>query len=232
MVDDEMKAGPRAESDSKTNAKIAIPFLDEIKKDLQHIATTTASYTKIDEFERLYILAAARRTLSLIVAFQQSIECGNEQMAATIIRLNLDTVARFYALFWAEETQGMTAESFAKDVFQGRELRKMKLRNGKEKATDRWLITQIAGLGDWIESVYESTCGAIHFSDFHMERVLAQSQGNESQSDGSVKVNIVFGGTEARADSGAHPKLNQAFSHISLLLICAMKDRCGLLSHS
>ena len=138
MVDDEMKAGPRAESDSKTNAKIAIPFLDEIKKDLQHIATTTASYTKIDEFERLYILAAARRTLSLIVAFQQSIECGNEQMAATIIRLNLDTVARFYALFWAEETQGMTAESFAKDVFQGRELRKMKLRNGKEKATDRW----------------------------------------------------------------------------------------------
>ena len=215
MVDDEMKAGPRAESDSKTNAKIAIPFLDEIKKDLQHIATTTASYTKIDEFERLYILAAARRTLSLIVAFQQSIECGNEQMAATIIRLNLDTVARFYALFWAEETQGMTAESFAKDVFQGRELRKMKLRNGKEKATDRWLITQIAGLGDWIESVYESTCGAIHFSDFHMERVLAQSQGNESQSDGSVKVNIVFGGTEARADSGAHPKLNQAFSHWS-----------------
>ena len=230
-MNDEMKAAPCADSDNKTSATIAIPFLDEIKKDLKHIATTTASYTEIDEFERLYILAAVRRTLSLIVAFQQSIESGNEQMAATIIRLNLDTVARFYALFWAEETQGMTAESFAKDIFNGRELRKMKLRNGKEKAHDRWLIKQIAGLGDWVESVYDDTCGAIHFSDFHMQRVLAQSQGSELQLDGSVKVNIAFGGTEARADPAAHPKLKQAFSHICMLLISAAKDRCGLLAH-
>ena len=136
-------------------------MMDEMKKDLQRIANTTASHTEIDEFERLYILAAVRRTLSLMVAFQQSIECGNEQMAATIIRLNLDTVARFYALYWAEETHGMTAESFAKDVFQGRKIRAMKLRNGQAKATDRWLITQIAGLGDSIESIYENSCEAI-----------------------------------------------------------------------
>ncbi|WP_417794786.1 hypothetical protein [Terasakiella pusilla] len=207
------------------------PLLGEIKNDLKQIATTTSSCTEIGDFERLYILAAVRRTLSLIVAFQQSIECGNEQMTATIIRLNRDTVARFYALFWADETQGLTAEIFAKKIFEGQELRKMRLRNGKEKATDRWLITQISGLGDWIESVYGSTCGAIHFSDFHMQRVLAQSQGREPQPDGSVKYHLVFGGTEAKAEPGAHPKLNQAFSHICMLLICAMKDRCGLLAN-
>ena len=93
------------------------PALDRIKDDLEMVILATTRHSEMGDFERLYILAAIRRTLSLLVAFRQSIVCENEQMAATIIRLNLDTVARFYALFWAEETDEMTAESFAKQVF-------------------------------------------------------------------------------------------------------------------
>ena len=164
------------------------PVLEKFKNDLDKCALAAAALPDIGEFERIYIFAAIRRTLSLIVAFRQSIEVGNEQMAATILRLNLDTVARFYALFWADETEGMSAESFSKEVFNGAQIRHMKLRNQVEKATDYWLIKQIEPLQPWIRAVYENTSGAVHFSGFHMERVLQQVERNWPCDEGGVEV--------------------------------------------
>jgi hypothetical protein len=83
-------------------------------------------------------------------------------MAMTLVRLNLDTLARFYALYWAEETDGMSAETFAREVAQGKSIKDMKFRGSKEKASDRWLIQQIESFGAWIPVVYKKTSGAIH----------------------------------------------------------------------
>ncbi len=205
------------------------PLLDRVKADLDDCALATVEHPDCQEFETIYIFAAIRRTLSLIVAFRQSIEVGNEQMAATILRLNLDTVARFYALFWADETDGMDAESFAKKVFDGDQINRMKLRNQKEQATDSWLISQIETLGPWIKDVYGNSSGAIHFSDFHMKRVLQQAESSTPHEGGDLKLKLVLGGTEKINTPDQYKTIEQAFIHICMLLIHAMKDRCGLL---
>ncbi|MEH6831472.1 MAG: hypothetical protein V7661_11590 [Sulfitobacter sp.] len=205
------------------------PLLDRVHNDLNNCAIAAVELPDSLEFEKIYIFAAIRRTLSLMVAFRQSVEVGNEQMAATILRLNLDTVARFYALFWADETDGMGAESFAKQVFDGVQIRQMKLRNQNQKASDAWLISQIETLAPWIKDVYQISSGAIHFSGFHMERVLQQVESHTPQEGGGVKVRLVLGGTENIDDPEQYKIIEQAFTHICLLLVCAMQDRCGLL---
>lgn len=202
------------------------PDLDRVKRDLDECALAVTRHPDCQEFERIYVLAAVRRTLSLIVAFRQSITVGNEQMAATLLRLNLDTVARFYALFWAEETNGLSPELFARKVFEGEAIKNMKLRNQNQKASDRWLIDQIDGLGPWIKNVYKETSGAIHFSDFHMKRLMSQAKVKDGTEEGT-SVWLVLAGTET--DPGNYTILTQAFNHICQLLVCAMQDRCGLL---
>lgn len=205
------------------------PLLDQIKENLNTCAIAAIDLKDIQEFEKIYIFAAIRRTLSLMVAFRQSVEVGNEQMAATILRLNLDTVARFYALFWADETDGMCAEIFAKQVFDGAQINHMKFRNSSDRATDAWLISQIETLGPWIKDVYKSTSGAIHFSGFHMERVLQQAESHTPQEEGGVKVWLTLGGTERIDHPNQYEIIKQAFTHTCELLVCAMQDRCGLL---
>lgn len=205
------------------------PQLDRVINDLNHCAIAAVKLPDNLEYQRIYILAAFRRTLSLMVAFRQSIEVGNEQVAATILRLNLDTVARFYALFWADETDGMGAESFAKQVFDGRQINRMKLRNQKSKATDAWLVSQIEPLAPWIKDVYQSTSGAIHFSGFHMERVLQQVESHAPREGGGLNVRLVLGGTEKIHHPDQYKIIEQAFTHICQFLVCAMQDRCGLL---
>ena len=208
------------------------PQLDRVKFDLEECAIAALKMSDSLEYEKIYILAAIRRTLSLIVSFRHSVEVGNEQMAATIMRLNLDTVARFYALFWADETDGMDGESFAKQVFCGVQINKIKLRNPPRPANDRWLIAQIAELAPWIEDVYKVGSGAIHFSDFHMKRMLQQTESRTPQNGGGLLLNISLGGTEKIQEPGQYKLILQGFTHICQLLICAMQDRCGLLERS
>lgn len=205
------------------------PYLDRVKKELDNCAIAAGQLPNILEFEKIYIFAAIRRTLSLIVAFRQSVEVGNEQMAATMLRLNLDTVARFHALFWADETDGKTAESFAKQVFDGEQINRMKLRNQKGNATDRWLIEQLEELAPWIKDVYAHGCGAIHFSDFHMKRVLQQVDSHIPHEGEGMMVLLTIGGTEKIESPHQYDTLKQGFTHICQLLLDAMQDRCGLL---
>lgn len=187
------------------------------------------SFPPSRENERHFILAAIRRTLSLSKSFQQSVETCNGQMAVTLVRLHLDTLARFYALYWADETAGMSAESFSKDVASGKSVKDMKLRGSNEKASDRWLIQQISGLGDWIKNVYSTCSGAVHFSDFHINQLLQQAVPKERFEDGSLQVQMVIGPGEKDADPEMYREIMQAFLHISLMLATAVEHRCGML---
>lgn len=205
-----------------------LPNIDQLKPLLESLVPPIMRLPDQHEIEKLFLLAAIRRSLSLLASFRHSVDTGNEQMAATILRLQLDTLARVYALFWADDTPNMTAESFAKDVFNGKSIRKMKLRGSKEFATDAWLIKQISGLDDWITSVYEEASGAIHFSKFHMERLLAQSSDKTDLPDGTVHVKLHIGATERGAKPEDYARLQQGFCHITALLLWPIQDRCGL----
>ncbi|SOH93955.1 hypothetical protein SAMN06273572_102634 [Monaibacterium marinum] len=208
------------------------PKIDSVVGDLRICAEAVAKLGDNIEFEKLFILAAIRRTLSLIEAFQHSVEVSNEQILTTILRLNLDTLARFYALFWAEDTDGMDAEIFAKKVFDGERINQMKLRNQNEKATDAWLMKQIKPLGSWIDHVYKNSSGAVHLSDFHMKRVYAQIYDRETVEGVGLKVKMAFGGTEKNSSPDDYRDAVLGFTHICLLLVDAIKDRCGLLDRS
>ena len=201
---------------------------DRLKKDLFDIVPTVCKISTNREHERYYLLAVIRRTLSLEKAFRQAVDSCNGQMASTLIRLNLDTLARLYALYWADETENMTSETFARDVARGKSIRNMKMRGSKSKATDRWLIQQIEGLGDWIPKVYEKTSGAIHFSDFHISQMLQQGKPISRLEDGSLHAEITIGATEKDAPQELYRELRQSFLHISLMLLVALKHRCEI----
>jgi len=192
---------------------------------LYKIVSQLIHFPNANESERNYILAAIRRTLSLNKAFRQAIESQNGQMAFTLVRLNLDTLARTYALYWADETDGISAETLSKDIFDGKSVRNMKLRGSNEKATDRWLIDQIVGLGNWIPEVYKQTSGAIHFSDFHIKQLLQQASPLERFDDGTLKAEFVIGPGERNPDPELYRELMQSFLHITMMFACAVEHR-------
>ncbi|TPW31465.1 hypothetical protein FJU08_06820 [Martelella alba] len=177
------------------------------------------------EYERFYLMAAIRRTLSLGLAFRQAIESNNGQMAMILVRLNLDTLARIYALYWAEQTEGMTAESFSRDIANGKKIGDMKLKGAKTKATDKWLIEQIESLGVWISEAYQRTSGAVHFSDFHIHQLLQQARPLEDLPDGALLSEMIVGPCELNADPELYRELKQAFLHISLMLLEVVRQR-------
>lgn len=198
------------------------------KREVFLLTESIVKYPPQRECERHFLLAVVRRTLSLEKAFVHAIEDHNGQMAMTLVRLNLDTLARAYALYWAEQTAGMTAESFARDFAAGKSIRKMKLRGANGWATDAWLIAQIAPLADWIKTVYEKTSGAIHFSDFHVRQLFQQRESVEKQDDGSLNVRFVLGGTDHAPPDDLYTEVRQAFVHITLMLIELIRHRCEI----
>lgn len=201
---------------------------EKARNDLFETSMLVFKFPSPREHERHFLLAAVRRTLSLESAFRQAVDSRNGQMAMTLIRLNLDTLARLYALYWAEDTKGMTAETLARDVAQGKSIKNMKFRGSKEKASDRWLILQIEGLGKWIPEVYKKTSGAIHFSDFHITQLLQQAKPVKMLDDGSLHAELFLGPGERDGSPELYRELQQAFLHISMMLIEALKHRCEL----
>lgn len=199
---------------------------DRARDELMLICRQVFSFPEDNEFERYFLLAAIRRSLSLEAAFRQAVESCNGQMAVTIIRLSLDTLARVYALYWADETEGMTAESFAKDVAKGRSIRKMRLRGSKSMATDKWLIDQIKPLASWVEPVYLRTCGAVHFSDFHIQQLYQQMKKVKDHDDGAIIAQVTIGPGEKDADPELYREVKQAFLNIFMMLNCAIEYRC------
>ncbi|AWH21851.1 MULTISPECIES: hypothetical protein [Stenotrophomonas] len=192
---------------------------DRARKSLYDVSNLLFAFPPQRENERHFLLAAVRRTLSLERAFLQAVDDHNGQMAMTMVRLNLDTVARSYALYWAEETPGMTAESFARRVAEGESIKDFKFRGATEKASDRWLIEQIAPLESWIKDVYRTTSGAIHFSDFHIKQLLQQHDGSSPRTDGAVLVSLVLGPTDFDPSPTRYDEVRAAFLHTTLLLL-------------
>lgn len=201
---------------------------EKLRSDLYGMCARVLAFPQKNEHERHFLLAAIRRTLSLEKAFVQSVESNNGQMAMTLVRLNLDTLARFYTLYWAEQTEGMSAESLAKDIAQGKSIKNMKFKKSKENATDRWLIEQIKPLGKWIPIVYTKTSGAIHFSDFHISQLIQQFKAAERLEDGSVLGEISIGPGERDSDPELYREVRQAFLHISMMLAEGIRHRCEL----
>ena len=124
-------------------------------------------------------VAALNRSLSNSCAFTQLVRAQNYLVAASLVRLQLDTFLRFYASYLVSDPH-----EFAKSVLAGTEVRKLKDRSGA-MMTDRHLVESVASEFPWAPSVYKSTSGFIHLSDKHIFSAI-----QSVKDDGALSVHI------------------------------------------
>lgn len=137
---------------------------DELLNKKEEIHELTGKYlTKQIYFRSLYALGLINRTLSNIDAYIQLHKSDNLIAAFSMIRLQLDSVLRLYALEIVED-----AESVCSDVFlNGSHIRKMKDKDG-ELMTDYYLHTKLNENVINLSKVYSNFSSYIHFSDTHI----------------------------------------------------------------
>lgn len=160
--------------------------------------------------QTLYVLAACRRLLAHTRAFKHSVNDRNSLVASALLRMQLDTVARLYALFWVADP-----EAFARSVRDGVLINKLKDRH-KNVMHDSYLVSKLVSTYPWMQSVYESTSGVIHFSGRHMEAVL--------DVDDNGQIHAVIGSNDGDKPIGYYREVSAAFWHVTGIAKTAIAD--------
>lgn len=130
--------------------------------------------------ERLFLYGAAKRTLAQAEAFRAMEDARNATVAASLVRLQLDSLLRLYTLWWVEN-----ADRFNRDVLDGAQIKKLKAADGAVM-TDAWLYRRLASEIPWIETVYRESSGFVHFSGRHMLAVMQPCNDDKEESAGIV----------------------------------------------
>ena len=110
----------------------------------------------------LYAMGSIKRSMAHCKGFATLIATKNLTCAGGIIRMQLDTLLRFYAVFLVDDPHG-----FAASVTHGTPVKEHKDRVG-QKMHDAYLVKCLSKEYPWIESVYKETSGYIHFSEKHI----------------------------------------------------------------
>jgi hypothetical protein len=171
-------------------------------------------------YQHFYLFGIARRALAQSVAFRQMIGDRNSLVTMAIVRMQLDTVLRLYALFWVADP-----EDFATKVFKGTKINKLKAKDG-HLLTDKYLKDRIAQRNDWIPAVYEETSGYIHFSRRHMQAAL------ELVDRKSGHVRLLIGPHDVGKSISYYGELLRAFRHLNLMIPVAAEDWLSRLKQS
>ena len=112
--------------------------------------------------------AALVRSVHLIEGFATMVERRNAYCASALVRLQLDTAARLFAMSRVDDQADFVAR-----LMRGEQINKMKDRDG-QKMTDAYLVGLLAQDGrDWLKRVYETTSGYVHMSGFHLFMMAA-----------------------------------------------------------
>jgi hypothetical protein len=128
----------------------------------------------------LWVNAALNRSWHLLEGFALMVEQRNIACALGLIRLQLDTAMRLFAISLVEEP-----DAFVARLIGGERLDKMSTRDGK-KLTDRFLAQELTKQREWFETVYDNTCDFIHMSGKHIaSSVCAMDKSGMIQSFGA-----------------------------------------------
>ena len=110
----------------------------------------------------LVAIGAIKRTFSNTEGFITLIEAKNMSSARALLRVQLDTLMRFSAIWLVDSPY-----DFAHEIIAGKHIRDIKDKMGK-KMTDRYLVEMLTKKYPWMKDVYDNLCGYIHFSDKHL----------------------------------------------------------------
>lgn len=120
----------------------------------------------------LLAVAALNRSLAHCAGIKSLTESWNIMCSGVVLRLQLDTVLRFFASTLVDNPQ-----NFAVAVLGGYRIDKMKSRDGR-RLQDAYLVQKLGEQYSWIPRVYKETSGYVHFSDKHM--LAAMFNGTQS----------------------------------------------------
>ncbi len=160
--------------------------------------------------QHFYLFGIARRALAQSAAFRQMIEARNSLVALSLVRMQLDTLLRLYALFWVADPQ-----DFATRVFKGERIDKLKAADGK-KLQDKYLYERLAPRNPWMPDVYKETSGYVHFSERH---IMAAFNGRTDDT-----VHIAIGPGDAGKPIGYYDEPLRAFLHVNMMIPVAAED--------
>lgn len=116
--------------------------------------------------QRVFLYGVAKRTSANAHAFMAMRNAMNATVAAALVRLQLDTLLRLYALWWVDD-----ADAFAEEIWKGKQINHMKAADGA-LMSDAYLAKKLSEKTSWITKVYKETSGFIHFSHRHVKMVL------------------------------------------------------------
>lgn len=163
-------------------------------------------------YQHYYLFGIARRALAQSSAFRQMIESCNSLVGSSIVRMQLDTVLRLYALYWVADP-----EEFAQKVYKGTEINKLKAQDG-QYLTDGYLRSRLTARNEWMPAVYKETSGYIHFSNRHMKAALRLVD------EASGRVEIQIGPRDIGRTIGYYGEMLRAFRHLNMMIPVAAGD--------
>lgn len=105
------------------------------------------------------VIGAIKRSLGLASGTSSMIRAKNMLCARALLRMHLDTVARFLAYTYVKDR-----ELVARAVTAGTQLKTFKSSDGKS-LTDAYLVDRLSQSYPWVRNVYKSTSGYVHFSE-------------------------------------------------------------------
>ncbi len=120
-----------------------------------------------------YVMGALRRVLALVKGFRSQIAERNFLCAAPLVRMQLDTALRVYALSLVSNR-----EDVAKQLLDGVPLSKLKDAKG-QKLRDAYLVDQLSETYAWVKPLYAETSGFVHLSERHFFTSIAKTDDQE-----------------------------------------------------
>ncbi|MBC6982871.1 hypothetical protein [Caulobacter sp. 17J80-11] len=108
-----------------------------------------------------FVLGALRRLLAVSAGFQSLIRSRNFLCAAPLLRMQIDTGMRVYALSLVERP-----DRVCDAIFDGKPLNKVKDREGVF-LSDAYLVRRLGKQYPWIVEVYKQASGFVHLSERH-----------------------------------------------------------------
>jgi hypothetical protein len=192
------------------NATKVMADIEKSERDLLDLFQE--NFSGVIGYQHYYLFGIARRAIAQSVAFRQMIDNRNSLVALSIVRMQLDTVLRLYALFWVADP-----EDFALKVLQGTQIDKLKAKDGK-LLSDRYLKDRVSKTNEWIPSVYKETSGYIHFSHRHIQAALEVID----RETGHVQIQI--GAQDVGKSIGYYGETLRAFRHLNLIIPVAAGD--------
>lgn len=124
-----------------------------------------ASNKEMEMFDIL-LIAALNRTVNISKAYTTLIRENNFIAAASLVRINIDTLLRLYASIISE----FDRNTFASKVMGGELIKKMKLRGTDKYLLDNTLyleLSKIEGM-EWVTDIYKAGNSFVHLEKSHI----------------------------------------------------------------